>query len=110
MSADVYSVEPHRGRAGWSWYTGSAGWAYRLLTEELLGIRRYASAFTVHVQLPQAWPSLSIRYQNGQSQYQITVSGDGGPYRVVLDGVTLPDDRIPLFDDGQHHTVEIFQT
>ena len=109
MSADVYSVEPHRGRAGWSWYTGSAGWAYRLLTEELLGIRRYASAFTVHVQLPQAWPSLSIRYQNGQSQYQITVSGDGGPYRVVLDGVTLPDDRIPLFDDGQHHTVEIFQ-
>lgn len=56
MSADVYSVAPHTGRAGWSWYTGSAGWAYRLLTEELLGIKRGATSFTVHALLPDSWP------------------------------------------------------
>lgn len=57
MSADVYSVAPHIGRAGWSWYTGSSGWARRLLTEELLGIKRSGADLTVHARLPDGWPS-----------------------------------------------------
>jgi len=109
MSADVYSVEPHTGRAGWSWYTGSAGWAYRLLTEELLGIKRYGVTFSVHAQLPDAWPAINLSWQNGSSQYQISVTRGSEDYRVMLDGVTLPDDRIPLVDDGQSHRVEITQ-
>ena len=109
MSADVYSVAPHSGRGGWSWYTGSAGWAYRLLTEELLGIKRYGETFVVHAQLPHDWPSLNMTYQHGNSQYHITVSRGGEAYQVRLDGVMLPDDRIPLMKDGQSHTVEIVQ-
>lgn len=109
MSTDDYSVVPHTGRAGWSWYTGSAGWAWRLLTEELLGIKRFGTDFTVHARSPDAWPSFSIAYQYGESHYQIRVSRSNAEYRVTLDGVLLPDDRIPLRDDGQNHTVEIIQ-
>lgn len=109
MSADVYSVAPHTGRAGWSWYTGSAGWAYRLLTEELLGIKRYGTAFTVHARLPDEWPSFRMTYQHGRSQYRISVSRSDSEYQVALDGVILPDDRIPLLDDGENHTVDIVQ-
>lgn len=109
MSADVYSVAPHTGRAGWSWYTGSAGWAYRLLTEEFLGIKRSGAIFTVHARLPDEWPSFSMSYQHGESQYQIMVSRGEGEYRVTLDGIVLPGDNIPLRDDGKNHTVEIIQ-
>ncbi|QKJ86935.1 Cyclic beta 1-2 glucan synthetase [Paramixta manurensis] len=109
MSADIYSVAPHIGRGGWSWYTGSAGWAYRLLTEELLGIKRYGTTFAIHAQLPHDWPSLGITWQQGNSQYHITISRNCGEYQVALDGVILPDDRIPLLDDGQNHTVTIIQ-
>ncbi|KQN55645.1 glycoside hydrolase family 94 protein [Erwinia sp. Leaf53] len=109
MSADVYSVAPHTGRAGWSWYTGSAGWAYRLLTEELLGIKRYGNSLTVHSLLPDSWPSFSMTYQHGSSLYHITVSRGEVSYQVTLDGIPLADDRIPLMDDGKVHTIEIIQ-
>ena len=109
MSADVYSVAPHTGRAGWSWYTGSAGWAWRLLTEELLGIKRFGNAFTVHALLPDEWTSFSMAYQYGESHYQISILRGEGEYRVTLNGILLPDDRIPLHDDGKNHTVEIIQ-
>lgn len=107
MTADVYSVEPHVGRGGWSWYTGSAGWAYRLIVESLLGIERHGEAISVRPLLPPEWPSVSMVYQHGNSHYQINVThGDNG-YGASLDGNPLPDDRIPLTDDGQWHTVEI---
>ena len=109
MSADVYSVAPHTGRAGWSWYTGSAGWAYRLLTEELLGIKRCGTSLTVHSLLPDNWPSFSMTYQYGDSQYHISVSRGVGKYQATLDGIILPDDSIPLMDDGQFHTIDIIQ-
>ncbi|WP_312061843.1 GH36-type glycosyl hydrolase domain-containing protein [Pantoea septica] len=109
MSADIYSVPPHSGRAGWSWYTGSAGWAYRLLTEDLLGIKRSGTAFTVHALLPDEWPSFAMTYQYGKSHYQITVSRGDEEYQVTLDGSRLPDDKIPLLEDGQNHRVDIVQ-
>lgn len=109
MSADVYSVPPHTGRAGWSWYTGSAGWAYRLVTEELLGIKRHGETLIIHAQLPDEWPSFSITYQHGQSQYHITISHGESEYQVTQDGIQLPDDRIFLLDDGQPHRVDIIQ-
>lgn len=109
ISADIYSVAPHTGRAGWSWYTGSAGWAYRLLTEELLGIKRSGAAFTVHARFPDEWSSFSMSYKYGESHYQISISRSVGEYRVTLDGVLLPCDKIPLRDDGKNHTVEIIQ-
>jgi cyclic beta-1,2-glucan synthetase len=107
MTADVYSVEPHTGRGGWSWYTGSAGWAYRLIVETLLGIERHGQAISVRPLLPPDWPSVSMVYQHGGSHYQINVTHGANGYVVRLDDSPLPDDRIPLTDDGQWHTVEI---
>ncbi len=109
MTADVYSVAPHTGRGGWSWYTGSAGWAYRLLVESLLGIQRHGAAISVHPQLPRDWPSVNLVYQHGNSHYKINVARGEGDYRVTLDGNALPDDKIYLADDGQWHEVEIVQ-
>jgi len=109
MSADVYSVPPHTGRAGWSWYTGSAGWAYRLVTEELLGIKRHGDTLIIHALLPDEWPSFSMTYQHGQSQYRITVSRGENEYQVTLDGIQLPDDNILLVDDAHNHRVDIIQ-
>ena len=107
ISADIYSVDPHSGRGGWSWYTGSAGWTYRLITEALLGITRHGDAIAIHSQLPAAWPEITVSYQQGSSHYQITVRRSTGEYRVLLDGQVLENDRIPLVDDGAEHQVEV---
>lgn len=83
--------------------------AYRLLTGELLGIKRSGGAFIVHTRLPDEWSSFSMSYKYGKSHYQISISRSDGEYRVTLDGVLLPCDKIPLLDDGKNHTVEIIQ-
>ncbi|HKM97009.1 MAG TPA: cyclic beta 1-2 glucan synthetase, partial [Buttiauxella sp.] len=108
MTADIYSVAPHTGRGGWSWYTGSAGWAYRLIVETLLGIERHGDSITVHTLLPRDWPSVSLVYQHGSSHYRINVQRSEGEYRVMLDGTPLSGDAIPLVDDGLSHDVEIW--
>ncbi|WP_374189826.1 GH36-type glycosyl hydrolase domain-containing protein [Erwinia sorbitola] len=107
MTADIYSVAPHTGRGGWSWYTGSAGWAYRLLVESLLGITREGGSLSVRPVLPEAWPAVSLTYRHASSEYHIQISRAGEGYSVTLDGVIQPGERIPLLDDGQHHQVEI---
>jgi len=107
ISADIYSVDPHSGRGGWSWYTGSAGWTYRLITEALLGITRHGDALSIHSHLPAAWPEITLSYQQGSSYYQIIVRRSEGEYRVLLDGNVLENDRIPLLDDGVAHRVEV---
>lgn len=107
ISADIYSVEPYNGRGGWSWYTGSAGWTYRLITETLLGITRHGESISIHSSLPAAWHEITLSYQYGGSHYPITVRRSTGEYRVLLDGNVLESDRIPLVDDGEAHNVEI---
>jgi len=107
MSADIYSVGPHCGRGGWSWYTGSAGWMYRLITESLLGITRHGNAISIHSRLPASWPEITLNYQQGDSRYLITVRRSERKYCVRLDGILLDSDKIPLTDDGRLHRVEI---
>ncbi|WP_411157046.1 GH36-type glycosyl hydrolase domain-containing protein [Rouxiella silvae] len=108
MTADIYSVAPHVGRGGWSWYTGSAGWAYRLIVESLLGIKRHGQFISITTQLPADWPQVSVTYQQGSSQYQITVKRAEGIARVMLDGQPLADAMIPINDDGVQHVVEVW--
>jgi cellobiose phosphorylase len=100
-------VTPHIGRGGWSWYTGSAGWAYRLIIESLLGIQRHGDAITVHPLLPHGWSSISLVYRHGSSDYQINAARSEGEYQIMLDGVLLSGNIIPLIDNGQRHIVEI---
>ena len=71
VAADVYAVAPHTGRGGWTWYTGSAGWMYRLLTETLLGLKLEGNRLRLTPRLPKHWPTCKIDYRYRQTLYHI---------------------------------------
>jgi cyclic beta-1,2-glucan synthetase len=106
VAADIYSVAPHVGRGGWSWYTGSAGWLYRLITETFLGLRlEEGKRLTFSPILPKAWEGFTLDYYHGATLYKITVKSGFGKHAVLLDDVLLGDGVIQLVDDGQIHHV-----
>jgi cellobiose phosphorylase len=110
VAADVYAVAPHTGRGGWTWYTGSAGWMYRLIVESLLGLKLEVDKLRFAPCLPADWETFKLHYRYRETVYHITVSqtraGTGG-MNVMLDGVEQPDKTIPLADDRQEHVVEV---
>ncbi len=114
VAADVYTAAGHIGRGGWTWYTGSASWMYRVGLEEILGFTRRGSTLEVRPCVPSTWPSYSIEYRFGKSVYRITVyprprsaSSEGTALPVEVDGRALPNAAISLVDDGQPHQVTV---
>ncbi|TWC71335.1 cellobiose phosphorylase [Herbaspirillum sp. SJZ099] len=113
MAADVYAVAPHTGRGGWTWYTGSAGWMYRLLTESLLGLCIEGDRLKITPCLPQDWESYCLDYRYRGTRYRITIrqqwpQGDGyADSRYMLDGAVQGDTGLTLTDDGLEHAVEV---
>jgi cellobiose phosphorylase len=108
VPADVYSNPQHVGRGGWTWYTGSAGWMYRLLTESLLGLRLEVDRLRLEPVLPDSWKSFKIHYRYRETVYHITIrSGGQTVTRVVLDGEERTDKTILLVDDRQEHNVDV---
>ncbi|MGH8157688.1 MAG: GH36-type glycosyl hydrolase domain-containing protein [Rhodanobacter sp.] len=109
VSADVYAVEPHIGRGGWSWYTGSAGWMYRLIVESLLGLRLEAGKLRFAPVLPDDWDGFTLDYRHRDTCYRIHLrQSDAGTLGVVwLDGKKQADGCIPLVDDCAEHSVEL---
>jgi cellobiose phosphorylase len=109
VAADVYAVDPHSGRGGWTWYTGSAGWMYRLVLESLLGLKREGETLRFAPCLPAGWDSYKVHYRYRETVYHVTVlqPGDGGAAGVTVDGVAQPDAAIPLVDDRREHAVEV---
>jgi cyclic beta-1,2-glucan synthetase len=114
ICADVYSVSPHAGRGGWTWYTGSAAWTYRIALEWLLGFRLRGNNLLIDPCIPRHWPSFEISYRHGTAQYDISIENPLGVSRgiiaVKLDGQSRTgEDRalIPLADDGGKHRVQI---
>jgi cellobiose phosphorylase len=113
VAADVYAVAPHIGRGGWTWYTGSAGWLYRLVTESILGLRLTAGRLHFTPCLPDDWESFQLRYRYRATVYHITVHqipGAEAGMSVSVDGTRQPDPTIPLLDDQQNHQVEVILT
>ena len=113
ICADVYGVPPHTGRGGWTWYTGSAAWMYRVALEGLLGLRKEGETLALNPCIPRSWPGFEIRFRHGRTMYEISVqnrNGAGrGVTRVALDGVDIEatDMRIALQDDGATHRVSV---
>src|SRR5205814_828050 len=110
VAADVYAIPPHTGRGGWTWYTGSAGWLYRLITESLLGLHLDVDKLRFTPCLPQGWPSFKIHYRYRETFYHITIRNGGGGMtvkRLVADGADQQDKSLPLVDDHNHHDVEV---
>ncbi|NEX22798.1 cyclic beta 1-2 glucan synthetase [Thiorhodococcus mannitoliphagus] len=110
IAADVYGVAPHVGRGGWTWYTGSAGWMYRLILESLLGLRLEGETLRIEPCLPADWDGFKLSYRYRETHYHIVVTqasaGEGAP-RVTLDGIQQAGLAIPLSDDRQRHAVEV---
>jgi cyclic beta-1,2-glucan synthetase len=111
VAADVYTHPEHIGRGGWTWYTGSAAWMYRLGLESILGLRRRGDCFTVQPCIPGAWDGYTIAWRYGRSRYEIAVENpthrNRGVAEALLDGVPVPPGRIPLADDGAVHRLRI---
>ena len=116
VAADVYSVAPHGGRGGWSWYTGSAGWMYRLIVESMLGLRLEASDGVVHLViapcLHAGWPGYSVEYRYRNTLYRIEVTQSADvegriEVEVEVDGVAQAGARVALRDDSTAHEVSV---
>jgi len=112
IAADVYALPPHAGRGGWTWYTGSAGWMYRLITESLLGLRREGNHLRIEPCIPKDWQTFSLDYRYGMTTYHIVVvqnavvPEDGSVVNnITLDGVEQDERGIHLVDDQQTHLV-----
>ncbi len=110
VAADVYGVAPHTGRGGWTWYTGSAGWMYRLIVESLLGLRLEADKLRVRPRIPASWDAFKIHYRYRETFYHITVKRDAGlsegETKIIVDGAQQSDDAIHLVDDRKEHHAE----
>ena len=111
VAADVYTANDHVGRGGWTWYTGSASWMYRVGLEGILGFRKSGDELTIRPNAPSSWPSFAIAFRYGRSVYRIIVH-DPGAVRgeeVVLeiDGHAVEGPTIRLVDDGAHHDVSV---
>jgi cyclic beta-1,2-glucan synthetase len=111
--ADVYSMPPHIGRGGWTWYTGSAGWMYRAGLEWILGFRLRGETLLIDPCIPSGWRGYQVTFKYHSARYDIAVENPRGVTRgvtrVELDGAALPDTirHIPLADDGATHRVRV---
>jgi cellobiose phosphorylase len=110
-SADVYTVPPHTGRGGWTWYTGSAGWMYRVGIEWILGFKLRGNRFAIDPCIPKEWREYSINYRFKGTLFHIRVLNPEGINRgvkaIFLDGKKLPGGYVPLTDDGVEHEVQV---
>ncbi len=113
VAADIYSVPPHLGRGGWTWYTGSAGWLYRAGIESILGLRLQGTSLLLDPCIPTSWPRFELAFKYRSARYDITVENpqrvSRGVSRATLDGNALPSGaaRVPLVDDGATHIVRV---
>jgi len=111
VAADVYTATGHLGRGGWTWYTGSASWMYRIGLENILGFTRRGAELCFEPAVPESWPEFSMEYRYGTATYDITVHEPARVRResavVTLDGQRLGGSTIPLRDDRRRHTVVV---
>jgi cyclic beta-1,2-glucan synthetase len=109
VAADVYTAEGQLGRGGWTWYTGSASWMYRVGLEGILGFTKRGDRLFIEPRAPASWPEYTIEYRYGRSVYVIIVRNEGGterrPFEVTIDGQVSDGSGILLVDDGERHTV-----
>ena len=111
IAADIYSLAPHTGRGGWSWYTGSAGWFYRLITESLLGLALESNKLRFTPRIPAQWKSFQVQYRYRETHHHISLINNSGNWSnqptQVFDGVRQPTAEIHLRDDQKNHKIEL---
>jgi cyclic beta-1,2-glucan synthetase len=111
LAGDVYSHPPHVGRGGWSWYTGSAGWMYRIGLETILGIVRRNNKLQINPCIASDWTNFEVTYRFGSATYWIKVDNSSqverGILEMTLDGQPVSGNELELIDDGKIHEVKV---
>ena len=111
VAADVYGAPPHTGRGGWTWYTGSASWLYRVGLEAILGFHKRGDRLRIEPCVAPDWPRYELTYRHRSATYHIVVENAAGTGRgvraVTVDAQAVPDGEIPLMDDGKTHEVRV---
>ena len=113
VAADVYAVDPHAGRGGWTWYTGAAAWLYRVALNDLLGLRvenrEGVDVLVVDPCIPKGWPHYEMTFRRDGGNWRIRVDNprgvNRGVERVTLDGQDVPGHAVPLAGGGEHDVV-----
>jgi cyclic beta-1,2-glucan synthetase len=110
VAADVYSRPPHTGRGGWTWYTGSAGWMYRVGLEAILGLKLRNGGLEIDPCIPRAWDRYEIVFKAPRAEYQIAVENprhvNRGVSSIELDGSVISG-PVPLLDDQRRHDLHV---
>jgi cyclic beta-1,2-glucan synthetase len=110
VAADVYSNPAHTGRGGWTWYTGSAAWMYRVGIESLLGLALARGALHIDPCIPQDWPGFEAVLTTADAEFRIVVENPEGVSRgvrvVELDGAPIDGD-VALHDAAGTHVVRV---
>ena len=96
IAADIYSNPQHPGRGGWTWYTGSASWAYKTGIENILGFHKEGNVLTIDPHVPTDWEGFTLRYRFGSSTYVI---------KYQTPSAHIAPTVIQLVDDGQEHDI-----
>jgi cyclic beta-1,2-glucan synthetase len=111
VAGDVYDHPAHRGRGGWTWYTGAAGWMYRVALEGIVGIQPHGATFALNPCIPSSWPTMSVEWRRGSTRYALVVENPErrcrGIASVTLDGLPVEPNAIPWIDDGAEHHVRV---
>src|SRR5207248_6729378 len=111
VAGDVYGQPPHVGRGGWTWYTGSAAWLFRVALEGVLGLRLRGDRLALEPCLPASWPGYTLTFRRGGTTYRIEVQKPAGVERGVskltVDGVEQQGNEFALASDGGTHVVRV---
>ncbi len=111
MAADIYGAAPHTGRGGWTWYTGSAAWMYRLIIDCIFGLDIRADKLFFRPCLPPDWNRCTLHYRFRETVYhlryrQLSTSAVR-EIHVTVDGVEQAESAVPLNDDRREHFVDV---
>ena len=107
IAADIYSNPQHPGRGGWTWYTGSASWAYKTGIENILGLHKQGDTLVLDPRVPTEWPSFTLRYRFGQSMYIIRYTRPNTTQPISHTDTQPLNHSITLVDDGKEHEIVI---
>jgi cellobiose phosphorylase len=111
VAGDVYGVDPHTGRGGWTWYTGSAGWMYRVAMEVILGFKREGDQLRMDPCIAQSWEGFELTYRFGSTIYQISIHNphhvEKGIVSIQMDNLPMEGQTIPLKEDGKTYRIQI---
>ena len=111
VAADIYALKDRVGQGGWTWYTGSASWMYRVWLEEIAGFHLRAGQLSLDPTIPKDWNGFTVRYRYHSTPYEIVVENPDhvshGVVSMELDGQAITNQSICLEDDNTPHTLRI---